>query len=49
MPSMTHAFDQITKNIPKEDKKNPTIAFLLEQFEQQFEIIFALQRAESDS
>lgn len=40
---MKHAFDQITKNIPKEDKENPTIAFLLEQFEQQFEIILALK------
>ena len=43
MSSMKHAFDQITKNIPKEDKENPTIAFLLEQFEQQFEIILALK------
>ncbi|NOQ46469.1 MAG: transposase, partial [Desulfobulbaceae bacterium] len=40
---MKHAFDQITINIPKEDKENPTIAFLLEQFEQQFEIILALK------
>ena len=43
MSSMKHAFDQITKNIPKEDKDNPTIIFLLEQFEQQFEIILALK------
>lgn len=43
MSSMKHAFDQITKNIPKEDKENPTITFLLEQFEQQFEIILALK------
>jgi len=40
---MKYTFDQITKNISKEDKENPTIAFLLEQFEQQFEIILTLK------
>ncbi|MEA3464736.1 MAG: hypothetical protein U9R29_01745, partial [Thermodesulfobacteriota bacterium] len=40
---MKHTFNQITKNIPKEDKENPTIVFLLEQFEQQFEIILTLK------
>jgi len=40
---MINTPDQIVKNIPQEDKENPTIAFLLEQFEQQFEIILALK------
>jgi hypothetical protein len=40
---MKSTFDQITKNISKEDKENPTITFLLEQFEQQFEIILTLK------
>lgn len=43
MPSMKKTLDQLTKNIPQEDKENPTIAFLLEQFEQQFEIILTLK------
>lgn len=43
MPSMKKTFDQIIKNIPTEDKENPTISFLLEQFEQQFEIILTLK------
>ncbi len=45
MPSMKNTPDQIVKNIPKEDKENPTIGFLLEQFE----IILTLQGAESNS
>jgi len=43
MLSMKNTFDQITKNIPKEDRENPTIIFLLEMFEQQFEVIQALK------
>ncbi len=43
MPSMKTTFDQITKHIPKEDRENPTIIFLLEMFEQQFEVIQALK------
>jgi len=43
MSSMKSTLDQIFKNIPKEDKKNPTVCFLLEQFEQQFEIILTLK------
>ena len=43
MPSMKNTLDQIIKNIPKEDKENPTILFLLQQFEQQFEIILTLK------
>ncbi len=43
MPSMKNTFDQITKNIPKKDRENPTIVFLLEMFEQQFEVIQALK------
>lgn len=43
MGSMKSTFDQLTKNIPKEDKENPTIAFLLEQLEHQFEIILTLK------
>ncbi len=39
MLSMKSTFDQITKNIPKEDRENPTIIFLLEMLEQQFEVI----------
>ena len=40
---MKNTLDQIIKNIPKEDKENPTIIFLLQQFEQQFEIILTLK------
>ncbi len=40
---MKNTFDQLTKTIPPKDKENPTIAFLLEQFEQQFEIILTLK------
>ena len=40
---MKNTFDQLTKTIPQKDKENPTIAFLLEQFEQQFEIILTLK------
>lgn len=40
---MKNTFDQLTKTIPKKDKENPTIAFLLEQFEQQFAIILTLK------
>lgn len=40
---MQTTFDQITKNIPQDDRKNPTIIFLLEMFEQQFEVIQALK------
>ncbi len=43
MPGMKNTLDQIIKNIPKEDKENPTILFLLQQFEQQFEIILTLK------
>jgi len=43
MPSMKKPLDQITKNIPKEDRENPTIIFLLELFEQQFGVIHALK------
>lgn len=40
---MRYTLDQIIKNIPKQDKKNPTIIFLLEQFEKQFESILTLK------
>ncbi len=40
---MKNTLDQIIKNIPKEDKENPTILFLLQQLEQQFEIILILK------
>ena len=43
MPGMKNALDQIIKYIPKEDREDPTILFLLQQFEQQFEIIFVLK------
>ncbi len=43
MPSMKNKLDQITKSIPGEDKKNPTIALLLELLEQQCESILALK------
>jgi hypothetical protein len=43
MPIMRYTLDQIIKNIPKQDKKNPTIIFLLEQFEKQFESILTLK------
>lgn len=38
---MKKILDQVVKNIPEEDKGNPTIILLLELFEQQFEIILA--------
>lgn len=40
---MKSILDQIVKNIPEEDRDNPTILLLLELFEQQFEIILALK------
>ena len=40
---MKSILDQIVKNIPEEDRENPTIILLLELFEQQFEIILALK------
>ena len=40
---MKNTFDQLTKNISPKDKENPTVAFLLEQFEQQFETILILK------
>ncbi|WP_446012179.1 IS66 family transposase [Candidatus Electrothrix sp.] len=40
---MKNTLDQIVENIPKKDRENPTIIFLLEQFEQQFEIILTLK------
>jgi hypothetical protein len=40
---MKTTFDQLTKNISPKDKKNPIIAFLLDQFEQQSEIILILK------
>jgi hypothetical protein len=40
---MKSTYDQVIKNIPKEDQENPTVAFLLEQFEQQLEIILTLK------
>ncbi len=43
MPSMKNKLDQITKSIPGEDKKNPTIVMLLELLEQQYESILALK------
>ncbi len=43
MPSMKNKLDQITKSIPGEDKKNPTIAMLLELLEQQYESILTLK------
>lgn len=43
MPSMKSIFDQIIKNIPKEDRGNPTVSFLLEQLEQQIEIVLTFK------
>ena len=43
MASMKNALDHIVKNIPKKDRDNPTVVFLLGQFEQQFEIILTLK------
>ncbi len=40
---MKNAFDQIVKKIPVEDKKNPTVIFLLGQLEQQIETILTLK------
>ena len=36
-------FEQIRKNIPEEDRKHPTIIFLLDLLEQQTEVILLLQ------
>lgn len=43
MVSMKNTFDQVFTKIPQEDKENPTVIFLLEQFEQQFENILTLK------
>jgi len=43
MQGMRNTPDQIIKIIPKEDREKPTIIFLLDQFEQQFETILALK------
>jgi hypothetical protein len=40
---MKKILDQVIKNIPEEDRQNPTIILLLELFEQQFETILALK------
>jgi hypothetical protein len=43
MVRMSKTFNQITKNIPEEDKEIPSVAFLLGQSEQQFEFILTLK------
>jgi len=43
MPSMKNKLDQITRSIPEEDRKNPTIVLLLELLEHQCETILALK------
>lgn len=40
---MKNKLDQIKKNIPEADRKNPTVIFLLELLEQQAEVILLLQ------
>ncbi len=40
---MKSILDQIVKNLPEEDRENPTIILLLELFDQQFEITLALK------